>query len=302
MNLPSWLKFLHLGYPSANLILTTAGERVLFDTGFASDAARVRAALQGHSLDMIVNTHGHSDHVGSNGWLQQDGGIPIAAADAGETPGLSRWLDQPVPPYHVDRVLRPGDVVAAGPAEWQVLATPGHTPGHLSFHEPESRVLILGDVLQTEDVGWINLPLDGLAAIDAALRTVEELSRLPVKVALPGHGPAIDDWPRAVERARTRYERMRAYPEQAAWHACKRILAFALMMRGGIPLATAHAHLASRPWLQDHARLVFHTSAERLATDLVDELRRSAGAFERQGMLLCRTPHHPPDAAWLEQP
>jgi glyoxylase-like metal-dependent hydrolase (beta-lactamase superfamily II) len=308
---PAWLRFLPLGFPSANVVVTTAGRRVLFDSGYGSDADRLFEALAGAgapagSLDLVVNTHWHSDHVGGNARLQSALGVPVAAGerDAGAVnardPGacLAEWLDQPVEPYRVDRVLRPGDPLEAGPAEWEILATPGHTPGHLSFHQPDERLLVVGDALHADDVGWLNVALDGPAAIDDALRSVEALSRLPVRLAMSGHGPAITDPPAALAAAHARYERMRADPQRAAWHACKRILAFALMIHDGIPVGEIDGYLTGRPWLADHARAVLGTTSEALAADLLAEMRRAGAVDEQGGRLVCRTPSHRPPAGW----
>lgn len=308
---PPWLRFLRLGFPSANVVVTTAGVRVLFDTGYGSDTPRLLHALDAAGapaggLDLVVNTHWHSDHVGGNGALQSRHGIPVAAAapDAVAVNArhpdacLAEWLDQPVAAYRVDRALTPGDALRAGPVDWEVLATPGHTPTHLSFHQPDLGLLVLGDALHADDVGWLNLALDGADAIASALRTVEELSRLHVRVALSGHGPAITDPPAAFAAARARYERMHADPQRAGRHACKRILAFALMIHGGIPLERLDAHLAGCAWLQDHAARVFGTTAAALAADLLADLRRAGAVGERDGRLICRTPHAAPPAGW----
>lgn len=312
---PAWLHFLPIGYPSANVIVTDDGERVLFDAGYGSDTSRTIEALANiglaaDSLDLIVNTHWHSDHVGGNARLQSQYGIPIAAAlgDADEVNSchpdacLSEWLDQPVEEYRVDRALQPGDRLTAGPDEWEVLATPGHTPNHLSFYNARERLVVLGDAVHADDVGWLNIALDGPNAIDDALRTVESLRRLPVRLALPGHGPAIDDPPTAFAAAHARYERMRADPRRAGWHACKRILAFALMIHDGIARDDLEAYLTARPWLVDHAAAVFDTTAESLAVDLLAEMQRAGAVEERDGRLFCRTPYHRPPEGWRRHP
>jgi glyoxylase-like metal-dependent hydrolase (beta-lactamase superfamily II) len=312
---PAWLRFLPLGFPSANLVVATEGERVLFDSGYGSDTPRLLAALAAagappDGLDLVVNTHWHSDHVGGNGALRSAFGIPVAAgrADAepvnARDPGacLAEWLDQPVGAYRVDRVLAPGEVLRAGPVEWEVLATPGHTPGHLSFHQPDLGLLVVGDALHADDVGWLNVALDGPGAVDDAIRTVEALARLHVRVAFSGHGPLIADPAAAFDAALARYERMRSDPGRAARHACKRILAFALMIHDGVPLDRVDAYLAGRAWLRDHATAVFGTTPEALAADLLADLRRAGAVGERDGRLVCRTPHERPSAGWREPP
>jgi hydroxyacylglutathione hydrolase len=313
--LPSWLRLLALGFPSANLVVALEGPRVLVDTGYGSDIERLIAALAGEGLapgdlDLVVNTHSHSDHVGGNARLQGDHGVPIAAgaADAEAVNArrpdacLAEWLDQPVEPYRVDRVIAPGERIAIGPADWEVLATPGHMPGHLSLWQPGLGVLLLGDALHADDVGWLNLPLDGTAAIEASLRTVDALARLPVRVALSGHGPPILDPPAVFAGARSRYERMLADPPRAAWHAMKRILAFALMIHDGIPARRTVTYVLAQPWLRDHAAFLGVTP-DALAEELLAELRR-AGAVEidDEGRLRSRARHHRPPAGWLRGP
>jgi len=301
---------LHLGYPSATAVVLDGGPRVLVDSGYGSDHDRLRAALAGagvpaDTLDLVVNTHWHSDHVGGNARLQAEHGVPVAAAAAdaariaADDPGAcgAVRLDQPVERYRVDRPLRPGDHLRAGRADWEVLATPGHTPTHLSLWAPDEGVLLLGDALHADDVGWIDLAADGHGALADALAGVERLATLPVRVAVSGHGPPITDPPRALAAAAERYGRMRDEPVRAAWHACKRILAFALMVRD-VPADDLEAYAAGRPWLVDHATRVFATSPGDLARDLVGELRRAGAVGERGGRAVCLTPHRRPPAGW----
>ena len=311
---PSWLHVLPVGFPSANLIVTDEGDRVLFDSGYGSDRGRIEAALAGagvpaSTLELVVNTHWHSDHVGGNAWLQTEHAVPVAAASADAKSVnscrldacLAEWLDQPVEQYRVDRVLLPGDLVTAGPVEWQVLATPGHTPNHLSFYQPEEKILVLGDAVHVDDVGWINLALDGPTAIDAALGTVDNLSQLPIRVALPGHGPVITEPAHAFAMAHATYQKMQADPQRAGWHACKRIFAFALMIHDGLPIDDIDTYLTSRQWLIDHASTVFHTTPAVLSAELLAEMRRAGATEERDGQLYCRTPHHRPATGWRRQ-
>ena len=313
--LPSWLHFVSLGYPSANLVVSSEGQRVLFDAGFGSDTVRTVEALDGvgvspGSIDLLVNTHFHSDHVGGNSVLQSEHHLPIAAASvdaeevnrASTNACLAEWLDQPVEQYHVDRPLAPGKTLKVGPADWEILSTPGHTPNHLSFYQPDEQVLVIGDAVHANDVGWINLAIDGPAAIDTALRTVERLADLPVRVGLPGHGPAVTNPAKTFASAHARYEKMRADPQRAAWHACKRIFAFALMINDGIPVSEVSGYLTTRPWLVDHAVKVFEATPEALADDLLGEMRRTGAVAERDRRLVCLTRHHHPAKNWLRTP
>jgi glyoxylase-like metal-dependent hydrolase (beta-lactamase superfamily II) len=313
--LPGWCHFLRQDYPSANLVLLTGAHPVLIDSGYGSDSPIILRQLEAagtpaSALELLVNTHWHSDHVGGNHTFQHDHGVPIAAARSDamavnvRAPHacLAAWLDQPIEPYRVDRPLDPGDVLWAGEAEWQVIATPGHTPAHLSLFQAEERLLILGDALLQDDVGWINLVVDGPAALDQAMHTLEKLAGLPARCALSGHGPPITDLPAAVARALDRYEKMRRDPNRVAWHAMKRIFAFALMIHQGLPLAEVDAYLARCGWLTDHAAKVLKTTAASVAAKLLQEMRRSGAVVERDGRLWAATPYRPALANWRRQP
>jgi glyoxylase-like metal-dependent hydrolase (beta-lactamase superfamily II) len=260
-------------------------------------------------LELVVNTHWHSDHVGGNHRLQHDYGVPIVAdrrdavaVNARDPQAcLAVWLDQPIEPYCVDLPLDPGDRLFAGNAEWQVIATPGHTPNHLSLFQPDEGILIVGDALHDDDVGWINLALDGPRALDDALQTVDVLAALPIRFAFSGHGPAITEPAAAIARARGRYEKMRADPARTAWHGMKRIFAYALMIFDGLPVAEIDAYLLRRAWLVDHAKNVLRTDPETLVRNLLREMRRIGAIIERDGKLYPTTAYRRPDPRWRRQ-
>jgi glyoxylase-like metal-dependent hydrolase (beta-lactamase superfamily II) len=312
--LPGWVRFVPRPYPSSNLVLLTGPTPVMLDPGYGSDAGALDellgvAGLTVAQLALVLNSHWHSDHSGGNAWLEARG-VPIAAARLdGEAVNRcdpsaceAEWLDQPVEQYHVEILLDGGDRLRAGEADWEVLATPGHTPCHLSFYQPDEQVLLIGDALHADDVGWINLALDGPGAIGVAMQTMERLAALPTRYCLSGHGPRITDPPAAFAQARTRYERMQADPSRAAWHGMKRIFAYALMIADGLPLDSMASYLTSRAWLIDHATRVLNVTPEVLAEDLLAEMRRARAVVERDGMLYPLTPYTPPAPGWRHTP
>jgi glyoxylase-like metal-dependent hydrolase (beta-lactamase superfamily II) len=196
--LPSWVTWQQRLFPDANLLLLPGGQPALVDSGFVGHAEETAAWVRAHTGDLtrVLNTHWHSDHVGGNALLQAAGaGIAASAPDADAVarrdPGccVAEYLDQPVAPYTVDEPLDDGQVLRLGDADWEIVRTPGHTPGHLSLWQPEERLMVVGDALSDYDVGWVNLALDGPDAAATALASLQRLADLSPRVVLPAHGP-----------------------------------------------------------------------------------------------------------------
>lgn len=271
----------------------------MLDSGFVAHAQDTAEWVRAHSADLtlVVNTHWHSDHVGGNALLQS-GGAGVAASDV-DAEAVNRrdpkccaaeYLDQPVAPYVVDETLQDGQVLKLGDADWQVVATPGHTPGHLCLWQPEERLLAVGDAMSDYDVGWVNLALDGPDAAATALASLQRLAELEPLVLIPAHGPIPTNTTAALAAARRRAERLVEDPDGAVWYALRRIFAFALMIYDGIPTAEVDAYLHRRAWLVDAARLL-DTSVASLAEDLIRAMTQSGSVVARDGRLYAAAPH-----------
>lgn len=143
---------------------------------------------QGRRLVGLFVTHHHPDHVGGASFFQEQLGVPIWAHE--ET---ARRL----PAMRVERRVEDGEVIDLGGAMRLIaLHTPGHAPGHLCLHEPESGATIVGDMVAS--VGTILIePGDGDMRV--YLEQLERLARLGARVALPAHGDPIDQ-PEALYR------------------------------------------------------------------------------------------------------
>ena len=87
-------------------------------------------------LSLILNTHHHSDHIGGNDKLQKEFGAPIIgpAKEKNRIAGLSRMVAH-------------GDVITFSTLRGEVIGTPGHTAGHVSYYFPQLKALFCGDVL-----------------------------------------------------------------------------------------------------------------------------------------------------------
>ncbi len=307
--------FFQRPYPSANVVLLHGRRPVLVDTGFGADIAALLSWLDTQNvvaakLSLIVNTHSHCDHSGGNYALQTLHGVPIAA-QSDEAAAVNRrdpdacraeWLRQPIEPYLVDHLLRDGDTVSTGEAAWQVVATPGHTAGHISLHSAEHGILVLGDAMHDADVGWLNPYREGRDSLERAAETIERLATLPAQVGYSGHGPAITDLPAAFSRARRRLRSWREEPERIAWHACKRIFSHGLMLADGLEEAAIPGALLDAPWFRDHAALAFGRTPEAFVPLLVSEMVRSDAAHRQNGRLVPTATYHVPATGWARAP
>ena len=160
------------------------------------DLPRIRSAIAkaGVTVEKVLVTHGHLDHCGMAGPLAEELGVPIEGPHEADRfwiarlPDDSRQWGVPAELFEPDRWLDEGDVVTVGNLTLDTYLTPGHTPGHVIFHHPASKLAIVGDVLFAGSVGRTDFPLSDP---DALIRSV--VTKLwPLgddTTFLPGHGP-----------------------------------------------------------------------------------------------------------------
>ena len=141
---------------------------------------------------LILNTHGHIDHVGANFDVKDKFGVPLCI-HALDGPMLEKIQEfelslflgarESPPP---DRFLNDGDIISIGKSALRVLHTPGHTPGSISFLADE--ILFSGDTLFNGGVGRTDLPGGSTRDLEASIRD-RILTLPPQTIVLPGHGP-----------------------------------------------------------------------------------------------------------------
>lgn len=196
--LPPWLLWSERPFPDTNLLLLPGRHPAMIDSGLVghADQTAERASAQLGQVELVVNTHWHSDHVGGNARMQSagagiEGSLPDSETVNRRDPGccVAEYLDQPVAAHTVDQALSDNDTLHLGDTEWEVIATPGHTQGHLCLWQPEDRILAVGDALLDYDVGWVNIALDGPRAAATALASLQRLPDLGPALVLPAHGP-----------------------------------------------------------------------------------------------------------------
>ena len=169
---------------------------VIVDPGDSARALLNEIDEMGITIEKIINTHAHFDHVmavnavraatGATFHLHRDD-LPILRA-APER--VNEWLGARIEPIvEPDHFLEEGQKIEIGTESLEVLFTPGHSPGHVVFVDHANEQVFAGDTLFRGSVGRFDLPLaDGPTLINSIQL---QLLTLPDTYAVyPGHGEA----------------------------------------------------------------------------------------------------------------
>lgn len=167
----------------------------VIDPGGDFDRILVEVDKLGLTLEKILLTHGHIDHVGAAKALAEHAGIPIVGPHEADSFWLESLPEQskhfgfkPCEPFTPTQYLNAGDTVRLGSKTLEVLHCPGHTPGHLVFFSPSSKLAWVGDVLFHGSIGRTDFPQSNHSdLIDSITQTLWPLGR-DVEF-IPGHGP-----------------------------------------------------------------------------------------------------------------
>ena len=297
LGLPPQVKVLVRDWLSANNVLLHDGaDAVLVDTGYVRHAAltlsllRTEAMLGASPLTRIVNTHCHSDHMGGNASLARAYGCPIAIPE-GEVPLIEAWdhtallldyADQSADRFSVDETLFAGSTHRWGGLDWESLAAPGHDMGALCFFARDHGILISGDALWRNGFGFVMPREIDPDALPATRATLDMLSRLPIRVVIPGHGDPFDDVDDALRRAYSRLELYEGDPQRAARHALKVVLMFKLLDCRRLPIDGMPRYVERVGLYRDFNAKFLKMTPQALADALVGDLARS-GAVRREG-------------------
>jgi glyoxylase-like metal-dependent hydrolase (beta-lactamase superfamily II) len=294
--LPPQIRFILRDWLNANqIVLRGRDGNVLIDTGYVTRAATtlalLRDCLDGERVNLLVNTHCHSDHMGCNAAVQRSYGCPtlIPADEAAlirDWDVRALWIDytgQQAERFAFDGVLTPGETFGWGDLDWRMIPAPGHDAGALVFWNEEERILISGDALWEHGFGLV-LP-EPASALDEAQRTLEAIAALNPRIVIPGHGAVFTGVGAALERCFGRIQASRGNPERMARHALKAMLTFILLDKGGMPLAALPAYLAQVPFYREFNQRYFQLPSAELAERLVTELEKTGAVARRDGRL-----------------
>jgi hydroxyacylglutathione hydrolase len=189
-----------------------AKRAVLVDPGEEAGRLLDAASSLGVEIEAILITHCHFDHIGAVAEVAKATGAPVYCPEIerGVLADIMRWVPPgfgPFESYQADQTLAGGERLALAGLEIEVIFTPGHSPGHLTYAisvpaaagqaaasgGPEGRreagpgaVLLSGDVLFQGSVGRVDLPGGDWATLERSIgRLLKEFA--PETLVCPGH-------------------------------------------------------------------------------------------------------------------
>ena len=144
------------------------------------------------SINYIINTHGHPDHIGANRKIKEHTNAPILIHQY-DAPMLTKSasilsfifpLESSSPP--ADTFIKDGDLIECAGMKLKVLHTPGHTPGGISLLIDDS--IFTGDTLFSGSIGRSDLPG---GSEEVLLNSIKKILSLDENLIIyPGHGPS----------------------------------------------------------------------------------------------------------------
>ena len=186
----------------SNIFLILGDEKTaLIDTGtgFQLDSTikSIDKGLNGRSLDYVILTHRHYDHVGglsgilskycSEAMAGELDAIPLREGDSQSTMGVS--FGGSIPKMDVKSV-KDGDVIDLGGHVLRIIETPGHTAGSICIFDESTSTLFSGDLFFFDGVGRTDLPT---GSSDDLIKSLIKLKSLNFTGLSSGHGPVVSN-------------------------------------------------------------------------------------------------------------
>lgn len=203
--------------------VVTGGGVVVIDTPqLPTKAVEMREMAQTHGeIEYLINTEHHVDHIFGNYYFKGGGRVihhqgvydnfmvvtpdldPFAyaweAIPTDDPDGEEIFPDRDVyyeDPNRADIVFTGDVTLHVGGHTFELIHTPGHTPGQIAVHVPEERVVFTGDTIFSECQTWLMT-----SDLEQWLVALERIAELDVDIVVPGHGPVTDKSYLAVQRS-----------------------------------------------------------------------------------------------------
>ena len=178
---------------NCNIIWGNEKKAIVIDPGF--DYNEITEVLEKNGLEVAVYimTHGHADHIHDLCFMLEKYPAPVMMHEAdidwafGPTNTIAPYYGVPGKPSTIERVIKSNAVYTDAGLTYQVICTPGHSPGGMCIYFEKQNVLFAGDTLFRESVGRTDLPGGDARILTESLK---KLVILPEETEVYcGHGP-----------------------------------------------------------------------------------------------------------------
>jgi len=196
--MPIQIDQLPLGALSTNCYIvgdSETKEAVIIDPAAEADQIIQQVQQRGYTVQLILATHAHFDHVIASYPIKQAFNVPFRlhkdeVEQLKAMPQRAAYWNIPItdPPAEPDSFIEHGEIIEVGRMHFEARFTPGHSPGHLTFVMADHQVAFVGDCVFYEGIGRTDLPGASTAVLKKSV--VEQILTLPDDFTLcPGHGP-----------------------------------------------------------------------------------------------------------------
>lgn len=300
IRLPKGITFLERGWLSSNnVLLHDSGQAVLIDTGYWTHAEQteslIKSVLGEQPLELIINTHLHSDHCGANFHLQTEYPNVETHVPQGHFEFVKNWnpevltytpTGQHCPQFNANSTIQSGDTFEISNREWKAYSAPGHDPHSVILFCHAEGILISADTLWERGFGVVFPELEGLAAFDEVASTLDLIDSLCPKIVLPGHGSAFSDVHSSISFARTRLEGFTSNPVKHAIYAAKVLLKFKLLELQTIEINKFYEWANSCSYLHQLHSYFEQTDFDSWVHTMCESLIHSGAAIRQENKLV----------------
>ena len=295
------LQVFERGWLSANNILFTDSESAtLIDSGCVTHEAQtlalVQNALNGRTLDRLVNTHLHSDHCGGNHLLQTHYTQLETLIPPGEAKAVSIWdvetlsyeaTGQLCPRFKFEGLLQAGQVLRLASLNWEVHAAPGHDPHSVILFEPTHKILISADALWATGFGVVFPELEGVDAFHEVAQTLDLIESLKPLWVIPGHGAVFENVDVALRIARNKLDGFVKSPLKHGRYGAKVLLKYKLLELTQVENKAFKAWATGVPYLKQlHQTFGEQMPIQDWLEDILLDLERSKALAFQDNMIV----------------
>jgi glyoxylase-like metal-dependent hydrolase (beta-lactamase superfamily II) len=299
--LPQGFYFFERGWLSSNSLLVHDDEHAaVFDTGYVTHADQLlrllKKQLKGQTLDLVVNSHLHSDHCGGNFSIQPAFPSVDIQIPTHQFEHVANWntnsltyktSGQTCHPFKPTKHLVHGFILETASFKWQIHSAPGHDNDEFIFFEPDSGILISADALWENGLGVIFPEFLGGIGFDNVAVTLDLIESLNPNLVLPGHGPIFANVPKALASARRKLDLFSSSPEVHAHYSAKVLLKFKLLEVHRISIQLFHDWCLHIEMLHlIHQRFFGQVDKKQWINELIDELILRKAADTKAGVLI----------------